>query len=112
MAMAQAIHFIDVVQSRLGKAPFLYGGDYLREQLKGAKTSPLTACPLWFADYRANPQPEIPGVFKTWTIWQWAGDIPQGKPHSVPTIEEVDRDTFQGTEAELRANWHCRPKNA
>jgi lysozyme len=109
MALNQAVRFVQTVQTRLGNAPFLYGGNYLREQLQGATSSPLTACPLWFADYRDNPQPQIPTVFRRWTIWQWAGDVLTGQPFSVPTIDKVDRDTFQGTDAELRQAWRCRP---
>jgi lysozyme len=109
MALNQAIRFVQTAQARLGKPPFLYGGNYLRERLHGDGSSPLTVCPLWFADYRDNPQPEIPSVFSRWTIWQWAGDVAQALPHGVPTIDQVDRDTFNGTEAELRQIWRCRP---
>jgi GH25 family lysozyme M1 (1,4-beta-N-acetylmuramidase) len=109
MSLSQAARFVQTVQTTLHKPPFLYGGNYLREQLHGAASSPLTVCPLWFADYRHNPQPEIPALFHRWTIWQWAGDVLPGQPYSVPTIDKVDRDTFQGTEAELRQIWRCRP---
>ena len=112
MSLEQAADFIKRVEQRLGKAPFLYGGNYLRESLKVVPTSPLTVCNLWFADYRQRPSPEIPQLWKSWSFWQYAGDIPAGHPGSLPTLDNTDRSAFNGNEQQLRSVWRCRPPTA
>jgi GH25 family lysozyme M1 (1,4-beta-N-acetylmuramidase) len=112
MSLSQAAAFVNRVQQRLGKPPFLYGGAYLRESLDAAASSPLTVCDLWFADYRQRPGPEIPHLWNSWSFWQYAGDIPADQPGSLPTLDNTDRDVFRGTDQELRAAWRCRPAGA
>jgi lysozyme len=109
MSLGQAADFIKRVTQRLGKPPFLYGGDYLRESVQPLGASPLTVCDLWFADYRQRPAPEIPHLWNSYLFWQYAGDIPQGKPGSLPTLDNTDRNVFNGSDQQLRSAWRCRP---
>jgi lysozyme len=112
MSLSEAAVFIGRVQQRLGQPPFLYGGAYLRESLQGATANPLSACKLWFADYRQRPGPQIPALWNSWTLWQFAGDIPAGQPGSLPTLDNTDRSVFNGTNQQLKATWRCRPQPA
>ncbi|HEY0139796.1 MAG TPA: glycoside hydrolase family 25 protein [Thermoanaerobaculia bacterium] len=103
MDLAQLLDFIETVQKSLNRWPVVYGGNSLLFGAVGkTPNATLAACPLWVAEYTSALQPiGIPTqIWPKWTLWQYteSGNIP-----GITT--KVDRDRFNGTEAELRAWW-------
>ncbi len=69
--------YLNTVQALTGRTPIIY--TYPRFwQTAMANTNQFTRYPLWIADYRGNPAPEVPGGWPTWTFWQYtdSGRIP------------------------------------
>ncbi len=58
----------------------------------------VARCPLWIADYRARPAPEVPRPWGQAAIWQHSGD---GRCPGVAGA--VDRNRWLGDEAALVA---------
>jgi lysozyme len=69
-----------------------------------AAAAVLARCPLWYARYAPAPI-GIPALWPRWTLWQYTDGKAGPEPHEVPGLGPCDRDTFNGTEAELRARW-------
>ena len=88
------------VFDKTGKWPVLYSGEsFLRDNMKGVRTSPLAECSLWLAKYSLF-QPKAPDLWKGWDLWQYSskGEVPGiSKP--------VDRNRWQGSEAGLFRWW-------
>ncbi len=106
MTLTQAMRFVGRVQDKRHKPPLLYAGHYLRELLDGHRQHPLTVCPIWFADYRTwRPAPEIPTPWNAWTLWQYAGDVKEHEAGGVPSLEQCDRNSFNGSLDELKRLW-------
>ena len=103
MTLQQAEAFVTLVQQQLGFLPFIYGSDLLTAAGTG---SPLAGCPLWIAEYASVAQPSLPPLFSAYTLWQFTdGTVPT--PLTTAGIN-VDRDSFNGTQAELTAGWPFR----
>ncbi|QIS23354.1 glycoside hydrolase family 25 protein [Nocardia terpenica] len=69
--------YLNTVQALTGRVPIVY--TYPRFwQTAMADTHDFATYPLWIADYRGNPQPEVPGGWPTWTFWQTtdSGQVP------------------------------------
>jgi len=105
MSYDQMVAFVELVHSALGRYPVIYGGHLLRgATMHVGGPSVLSNCSLWYARYANNPI-GVPQLWPTWTLWQYTdGNLGQ-EPHSVPGVGHCDRDTFNGTEAELRQRW-------
>lgn len=83
----------------LGREPVVYTyPSFWAEQLHGAVLTEAGRCPLWIADYRARPAPEVPRPWGQAAIWQHSGD---GRCPGVAGA--VDRNRWLGDEAALRA---------
>lgn len=121
MRLKQAEDFVRTVVAATGRHPLIYTtagwadnepvGPRL-QRLGGSITqdSILAKCPLWVADYRA--QPEVPSAWrgKGWHFWQYAGDREDGgiratKARRVAGVESCDRNFFRGDESTLRKFW-------
>ena len=87
--------WIAIVGDGLGCTPIVYTGPYFWRSMIG-DLPPFEVCPLWIADYRDRPEPEIP---KPWTRWTWWQTTDKG---SVPGIKgPVDLDVFNGDANDL-----------
>lgn len=104
MSLAQAEAFVELINERLGRYPMLYGGAWLREQLRARASRVLAKCPLWYRRYASRPKELPTQVWATYTLWQYTDGKQGGEPHSVNDIA-CDRSFYHGTEAELRAAW-------
>jgi lysozyme len=65
------------VQRMRGRAysPLIYTGPvFWSQRLRGQHLGEVAGCPLWIADYRPRPAPEVPQPWTHQTIWQHAGD--------------------------------------
>lgn len=105
MSYDQIVEFVELIHSALGRYPVIYGGHLLREATKDiAGPSVLGKCGLWYARYAPAPI-GVPHLWRDWTLWQYTDGKDGPEPHSVPGIGPCDRDTFNGSEADLRAEW-------
>lgn len=94
MTLDQARAFVNRVERVTGRWPGLYGGDYLKQLLGGAKDPVLGNCWLWLAQYGAEAI--LPANWTSWTMWQYTSTA------TVAGIGRCDRSRFHGTAAELQ----------
>ena len=99
MSLDQAEEFVTAFMSETGWLPLIYGSNLL----KGAgSSSVLGSCKLWIADYTTASQPTLPPLFNSYTLWQFSdGTV-------LTAGAAVDRDAYDGTQAELIAGWPFR----
>ena len=103
MSLEEARAFVTHVQSVTGKWPGFYSGHDIKEAL-GTQTDPVLAkCWFWLSQY--GPTAVVPVNWSTWTLWQYTDGSVGPDPHDVDGVGYCDRDTFNGTEAQLRALW-------
>lgn len=103
MSLQQAEQFVSEVQSRTGRWPGLYSGNYIKELLGSAHNAVLAQCWFWLSEY--GPTARVPANWNTWTMWQYTDGAIGPEPHAVPGIGNCDRDTFNGSEDQLRKLW-------
>ncbi len=100
MTQEQAEQFVTLFQQQFGYLPLLYGSSLLTSI---SATSPLAACRLWIAEYANVSQPSLPAAFSAYDLWQFTdGTVPTPLQTAGST---VDRDRYNGTQAELVAAW-------
>lgn len=104
MTYAQMVEFVTLVFQETGRYPAVYGGRFLSDVLQGIEQSVLSKCPLWYSRYDASPS-GIPKIWKTWTLWQYTNGSVGPDPQTVKGYGRCDRDTFNGTKAELLKSW-------
>lgn len=69
--------YLRTVETLTGRVPIIYTyPNFWRTAM--ADSDQFHRYPLWIADYRDNPAPEVPGGWPTWTFWQTtdSGTIP------------------------------------
>ncbi|MBF6437653.1 glycoside hydrolase family 25 protein [Nocardia cyriacigeorgica] len=69
--------YLNTVQALTGRVPIIYTyPNFWRTAM--ADSDQFHRYPLWIADYRGNPQPEVPGDWPAWTFWQTtdSGSVP------------------------------------
>ncbi|WP_028478341.1 glycoside hydrolase family 25 protein [Nocardia sp. CNY236] len=69
--------YLTTVRALTGRVPIIYTYPaFWRSAM--ADTTEFSDHPLWIADYRDNPHPEVPGGWAAWTFWQTtdSGRIP------------------------------------
>lgn len=103
MSLQQAEQFVSEVQSRTGRWPGLYSGNYIKELLGEAHNAVLAQCWFWLSEY--GPTARVPTNWNTWTMWQYTDGTIGPEPHGVPGIGNCDRDTFNGSEDQLKKLW-------
>jgi lysozyme len=103
MTLDQARAFVTHVQDLNARFPGLYAGAYLKELLGAGSEPVLTNCWLWISQY--GPKAIIPPAWKEWTMWQYTDGKIGPDPHTVDGVGACDRDTFNGTPADLTAFW-------
>ena len=100
MTQQQAEEFVTQFESQYGYFPLLYGSNLLTSL---AQTSPLAKCALWIAEYTSAAQPTLPSVFSSYALWQYT-DGTSPTPLQTAGVT-VDRDRYDGTQAQLIAAW-------
>jgi len=92
---AAASAMVADLHTRIGRWPVLYTG---RWQIPMTDAT-LGKCPLWLAEWGANPI--LPPGWSAWTFWQYTATA------TVPGVPGAcDRSRFAGTVAELHDWWH------
>jgi lysozyme len=108
MSYDQLVAFVELIHSRLGRYPVIYGGSLLRESLQNIDQSILSNCALWYARYDYYPI-GVPKIWNRWTLWQYSdGNLPESLPDNLKSISgygPCDRDTYNGTQQQLLQNW-------
>ncbi len=100
MTQQQAEQFVTLFQQKFGYLPLLYGSDLLTAV---SASSPLAGCGLWIAEYASVTQPSLPPAFSKYDLWQFTDGT---SPTPLQTAGcTVDRDRYNGTQAELTAAW-------
>jgi lysozyme len=103
MSLTEARAFITHINEVTGRFPGFYSGNDIKDAL-GATVDPLLAnCWFWLAQYSRTPV--VPPTWPTWTFWQYTDGNFGHKPHDVPGVGPCDRDTFNGTEENLKKLW-------
>jgi GH25 family lysozyme M1 (1,4-beta-N-acetylmuramidase) len=105
MSVADAEDFVDAVSQKLGRLPYFYSGNTIRDQLGNRTSSKLGACKLWAAGYVAESRLKIQKSWKTWTFWQYTDGKPNHHPNPIPGFGSWDRSVFDGSETDLRGVW-------
>jgi lysozyme len=104
MTVAQAEAFVQAIQQATGVWPGLYCGAYARNLLGSSSSGVLANCWLWYAQY--GPAPTIPEpTWPAWTMWQYTDGQHGLVTTPVPGIGPCDRETFNGSAADLAAFW-------
>ena len=104
-----ATQFIEYVKQQTGVEPLIYTGAYFAQSYL---ESSITSYDLWIAAWPSNPNPQTDNPaylwqWSTWAFWQYAGDV------AIPgvTTQKVDLDVFNGTLAQMQANYVIPPKS-
>ena len=103
MTLEEARAFVSHIRASTGRWPGLYSGHYIKDLLGTAIDPLLTQCWLWLAQF--GPTAVVPPNWKTWTLWQYTDGGVGPEPHQVKGIGRCDRDTFNGSLAELKNLW-------
>lgn len=104
MNLSEAEQFVERIHAQTGKYPILYTSrSIIASMLPDNAPTILSNCPLWVATW--GEAPALPPQWSTWSIWQYSNGLVGPEPHAVPGLSRVDRNKFNGTEAELRAFW-------
>jgi lysozyme len=103
MTLDQARDFVGRLQSSTGRWPGLYGGHYLKQMLGSGDDPVLSNCWLWLSQY--GPSAVIPGAWDSWTLWQYTDGSVGPNPKPVDGVGVCDRNTYNGTLAELMDFW-------
>ncbi|MEV6277194.1 glycoside hydrolase family 25 protein [Nocardia sp. NPDC051832] len=87
--------YLNTVQAMTGRVPIIYTYPNFWKTAM-ANTDQFTRYPLWIADYRGNPEPEVPGGWPAWTFWQTtdSGTIP-----GIPA--RVDLNVYSGAQGDF-----------
>ncbi len=99
MVQAQALKWLQHVESKIGRKPMVYTAAYFSQTNIGAA---LKNYPVWIANYKYTTTGACPLMPSTgwsrWTIWQYSDK------GSVPGISgNTDMNVFDGTLADLKA---------
>ncbi|MFC9893417.1 glycoside hydrolase family 25 protein [Nocardia sp. NPDC127579] len=88
--------YLNTVQTLTGRTPIIYTYPNFWKTAM-ADTNQFTRYPLWIADYRGNPEPEVPGGWPAWTFWQTtdSGSVP-----GIPA--RVDLNVYSGAQGDFR----------
>ena len=107
MTFDQMMEFITILHRETDRYPMIYGGSLLRETLAKQSDPILAQCPLWYAYYptKSDHPIGVPKPWTDWTLWQYTDGNHGPSPQTVKGIGNCDRDTYNGTAADMLANW-------
>ena len=108
MSIGQAIEFLHLVEVKVGRAPAIYSGNRVKDnigKLSSADRTYLTSHRLWLCEY--GPHAVLPAGWKSWWLWQYTGDGIGPQPHSIAGIKGsgIDLNVYAGTREQLAQEW-------
>jgi len=107
MSLDQARQFLTLVARQVGRRPVLYSGSQIKQTLPQPDAF-FGSHRLWLAEYASEPV--VPSSWRSYWLWQYSDGSAGPQPRSVPGIPGnsdgcIDCNTFDGTAAELAAQW-------
>jgi lysozyme len=107
VTVEQAAEIASRIQAATFEWPVAYIGRYGPDgNGTGLPNKVLSGCDLWLPHYTTKPSPGVlPKGWNDWELWQWT-DI-----GSVQGASGVDRNRFNGTEAQLRTWWAANARS-
>lgn len=110
MSIKQAVQFLHLIEQKAGRKAAIYSGNRLKETIGGLvpmERDYLLTHRLWLCQY--GPRAVLPKGFAKYWLWQYTGDGVGPMPHNLPGVIAgnggIDINTFEGTRAQLAANW-------
>ena len=107
MSIAQALEFLHLLESRLGRPAAIYSGNRLKEHmgdLRKGDRDYLTSHRLWLAQYGQHPKLPV-GFNKLW-LHQYTDGIYNKDKTPLPGITgQLDRNAYAGTRDQLIKEW-------
>jgi GH25 family lysozyme M1 (1,4-beta-N-acetylmuramidase) len=112
MSLNQAKTFLTKLDDKLGRNNVLYSGNLIKEQLKGKDVDGFwKQHPLWLAHY--SKVIKLPSQWPDYFLHQFSDGVVNVQGTKVDGLTgQVDRNHFQGSEAELKAQWVISTKAA
>jgi lysozyme len=99
MTIAQAEQFATEIFNQTGRYPGFYSDALAGNMMGNNKSAVLANCWFWRAQYGSS-LPIVPPTWSTWTMWQYT------QTGTVSGVSgSVDRDTFNGSTAQLSQLW-------
>src|SRR5215475_5822586 len=101
--------FSDTIYNALGVRPLLYTSQSKATSLFSSTnvTDPLVVAAWHTTGYSSPPSNSSVSPWSAWSFWQWSDDTTtypgNGPINGFASGVRVDRDVFQGTEAQLKA---------
>lgn len=87
--------YLDTVEALTGRVPIIYTYPHFWRTAM-ADSHRFHRYPLWIADYRDRPAPEVPGGWPAWTFWQ------QTDSGSIPGIHgNTDVNVYSGAQGDF-----------
>ncbi|SFM56783.1 glycoside hydrolase family 25 protein [Variovorax sp. OV329] len=101
----EALVFVRRIKERTGRHPVLYT-NHASAKLISAEfaNSDFAKTPLWYARFRASVSDFPAGVWPSYTLWQFSSEILPQLPIA-GTRPDMDVNVYNGTVAQLKANW-------
>jgi lysozyme len=105
MSRSQAEDFLRRCDEVIGeRATVLYSGNRAKDALGDARDEFFGEHRLWLAQYGSDPSCQA--SWPTWWLWQYSDGKAGPQPHGCPGVSgEVDTNSWDGTDDELRAQW-------
>lgn len=103
MSLAQAQQFLTAVESQTGRKPVLYTGTFLTDVAGSAAIPSLAPYRVWWARYASTPH--LHATWPNYWLWQYSDGVNGPDNKVVDGASPCDCNTFNGSEADLRANW-------
>ena len=110
MSLANARTFMAEVERLIGRDIVLYSGNLIKETLGDDKDPYFAARKLWLAEY--GPKEIIPAAWQASGVWLWqfSDGVVNRNGFTVPGVSDnVDLNSFAGTDDELAASWTGAP---
>ncbi len=105
MSQQQLVELIDLFKQATGVYPVIYGGYWMLDMLKDEKNlGNLGQCPLWQAFYSSSFG-YLSDIWSDWALLQYTDGTLGPEPHSMAGIGPVDRDSFNGSLADVANFW-------
>lgn len=83
----------------------IYGGYWMLDTIKGeSNIGNLGQCPLWQAFYSSHFG-YLSDIWSDWAMLQYTDGTLGPEPHSMAGIGPVDRDSFNGSLADVASFW-------
>jgi GH25 family lysozyme M1 (1,4-beta-N-acetylmuramidase) len=102
--------FSDTIYNSLGVRPFIYTSQSKATSLfssTNSSTDPLVVAAWHSSGYSSPPANSAVSPWAAWSFWQWSDDTTaypgNGPINGFASGVRVDRDVYQGTEAQLKA---------